>query len=77
MLSLHMSTSNSSSNTNSHGCLLPTTELVRAEQSRAVAYCRQPASMVTLGIEALGPMAIYLFSVKTFVFFLLLLLFLL
>jgi hypothetical protein len=36
--------------------------------SRAVAYCRQPASTVTPGIEPpLGPMAIYLFNVKTFV----------
>jgi hypothetical protein len=38
----------------------------RAEQRRAVAYCWQPASTVTLGIE-LGPMAIYLLGVKTFV----------
>jgi hypothetical protein len=42
----------------------------RAEQSKAVAYCRQPASTATLGIEPRwDPWPIYLFSVKTFVVF--------
>jgi hypothetical protein len=46
---------------------LPTANCLgrRAEQSRSVDYCRQHS----WHRAPLGPMAIYLFSVKTFVFF--------
>jgi hypothetical protein len=48
----------------------------RAEQSRAVAYCRQPASTVTLGIEPRWVPWPYICSVSRLLFFLLLSLFL-
>jgi hypothetical protein len=44
---------------------------LRAEQSRAVAYCRQPASTVTLGIEPRGDPWPYICSVSRLLFFLL------
>jgi hypothetical protein len=44
---------------------------LRAEQSRAVAYCRQPASTVTLGIELRWDPWPYICSVSRLWFFLL------
>jgi hypothetical protein len=49
----------------------------RAGQSRAVAYCRQPASTVTLGIEPRWDPWPYICSVSILLFFPLLSLFLL
>jgi hypothetical protein len=43
----------------------------RAEQSKAVAYCRQPASTVTLGIEPRWDPWPYICSVSRHFFFLL------
>jgi hypothetical protein len=40
-----------------------------AEQSRAVAYCRQPASTVTLGIESRWDPWPYICSMSRFLFF--------
>jgi hypothetical protein len=47
----------------------PTTRRVTAEQSRAVAYCRQPASTVTPGFEPRWDPWPYIYSVSRLLFF--------
>jgi hypothetical protein len=52
-----------------HAQVLPFLEQNRAEQSRAVAYCRQPASTVTPGIEPRWDPWPYICSMSRLLFF--------
>jgi hypothetical protein len=80
MLTLQNSTQFSNAQSQSHiatdGRALSQSVFVLAEQSRAVAYCRQPASMITPGIEPRWDPWPYICSMSRLCFFPLLSLFL-